>query len=371
MGVRATLERSLNSKVTITTYGVRRQLLRHDRMELVVNFSITTGWFPVVVITVAIASLLLSVGWRNGSWKAQVVAGLPAAFVITVLVALAIHFFQFVPEDFPRTFCIWCWLVIFSLVVTILGWPKSHWALRLVSVIAIPPTKSKFQASEADVYIPPAWLHNPEPELPVIELIAGYPGQLSDWTRAAYADTTATDFAAKHGGTAPLIVMPDANGAAQDTEWVNSKLGNAETYLTQDVPAYIRTEFNAATGAHSVAVGGLSAGGTCATVLALRNPKVFPIFATYSGYNVETFESGNKQNTIATLFNGSTAEYNAHNPTILLTGNNFPGTSAWFEAGLQDPVPLSAADRLHTLADKIGLAQACLLTPNGGHDFQF
>ena len=244
-------------------------------------------------------------------------------------------------------------------------------ALRLVSVIAIPPTKSKFQASEADVYIPPAWLHNPEPELPVIELIAGYPGQLSDWTRAAYADTTATDFAAKHGGTAPLIVMPDANGAAQDTEWVNSKLGNAETYLTQDVPAYIRTEFNAATGAHSFAVAGLSAGGTCATVLALRNPKVFPIFATYSGYNVETFESGNKQNTIATLFNGSTAEYNAHNPTILLTGNNFPGTSAWFEAGLQDPVPLSAADRLHTLADKIGLAQACLLTPNGGHDFQF
>jgi len=155
MGVRATPECSLNSKVTITTYGVRRQLLRHDRMELVVNFSITTGWFPVVVITVAIASLLLSVGWRNGSWKAQVVAGLPAAFVITVLVALAIHFFQFVPEDFPRTFCIWCWLVTFSLVVTILGWPKSHWALRLVSVIAIPPTKSKFQASEADYYPPP------------------------------------------------------------------------------------------------------------------------------------------------------------------------------------------------------------------------
>ena len=47
-------------------------------MELVVNFSITTGWFPVVVITVAIASLLLSVGWRNRSWKAQVV-GPPAA----------------------------------------------------------------------------------------------------------------------------------------------------------------------------------------------------------------------------------------------------------------------------------------------------
>ena len=45
--------------------------------ELVFNFSNSTGSFPVVVITVVFTSLLLSVGWRNGSWKAQVVG--PAA----------------------------------------------------------------------------------------------------------------------------------------------------------------------------------------------------------------------------------------------------------------------------------------------------
>jgi hypothetical protein len=112
------------------------------------------------MITVAIAWLQLSVGWRNGSWKAQVV-GPPAAFAITELVALAIHFFYFVPEEFPPTFNIRCWLVIFSVVVAILAWPKGRWELRLVSGMAIRPTKSEFQALEAEVTIPPGLATQP------------------------------------------------------------------------------------------------------------------------------------------------------------------------------------------------------------------
>jgi S-formylglutathione hydrolase FrmB len=402
-------------------------------MELVINFSIITGWFPVVVITVALASLLLTVGWRNGTWKSQLVFGLPAAFVLTVLLALSVHFFQFVPDDFPRTFYLWAWLVIFSVVVAILGWPKGRWVLRPLSIVAvlfcflaactvinqqfgyyptleralgkdaanftslpalqvirdqvrdtghlpdhgdtifvtIPPTKSKFQTGQAEVYLPPAWFHNPEPALPVIVLIAGYPGMPTDWTRAAFADTTANEFAAKHQGVAPILVMPDSNGAAQDTECDNSKLGDAETYLTEDLPAYMRTEFNANSGAHSFAVAGLSAGGTCATVLALRNPKVFPDFATYSGYSAQTFKTSDKAVTIATLFNGSLAEYNKDDPTTLLTNNKFPTTSAWFETGAQDAALLPDAQHLQRFADKAGLAQVCFLSPSGGHDFPF
>ncbi len=401
-------------------------------MELEINFSIITGWFPVVVIALALGSLLLTVGWRNGTWKSQLVFGLPIAFVLTVLVALSVHFFKFVPDDFPRTFYLWAWLVIFSVVVAILGWPKGHWVLRPLSIVTvlfcflatvtvinqqfgyyptleralgkdaanfttlpalqairdqvrdtghlpdhgdtinvtIPPTLSKFQAAPAEVYLPPAWFNNPLPALPVIVLIAGYPGMPSDWTRAAFADTTANEFAAKHNGTAPIIVMPDANGVAQDSECVNSKLGNAETYLTVDLPAYMRTEFNANTGAHSFAVAGLSAGGTCAEVLALRNPKIFPDFASYSGYGILTYETANTQVTINTLFNGSQAEYDKFDPTILLTNDKFPTTSAWFEAGLQDP-QLPTARNLQALALKAGLAQTCLLTPTGGHDFTF
>ncbi len=114
--------------------------------------------------------------------------------------------------------------------------------------VTIPPTHSKFQTGQAYVYLPPAWFKNPEPSLPVIELIAGIPGQPSDWTRAGYADTTSTAFANRHHGVAPILVIPDNNGSVVDTECSNTSLGNAETYLTADVPDYMTSEFNAATG---------------------------------------------------------------------------------------------------------------------------
>jgi hypothetical protein len=51
--------------------------------------------------------------------------------------------------------------------------------------IHIPPTKSKFEAADAYVWLPPVWFHNPEPALPVIELLDGVPGDPSDWTGPA------------------------------------------------------------------------------------------------------------------------------------------------------------------------------------------
>ena len=92
-------------------------------------------------------------------------------------------------------------------------------------------------------------------------MLPGEPGSPADWTVAGNADTTADAFAAEHEGRAPIIVMPDPNGfLTEDTECVNSKFGNAETYLTVDVPAFARSEFGAATGADSLAIAGLSAG---------------------------------------------------------------------------------------------------------------
>jgi enterochelin esterase-like enzyme len=235
--------------------------------------------------------------------------------------------------------------------------------------VTIPPTVSKFQAQQAYVYLPPIWFKNPEPQLPVIELIAGVPGEPSDWTRAGYADTTSTAFAQQHNGIAPILVIPDDNGDnTQDTECSNSVFGKAETYLVTDVPAYMQTEFNAAVGKHALAVAGLSAGGTCAIMLALRNPTTFSIFASYSGYASPTYENDDAQQTIAQLYGGSMADYEAHNPVALLTGGRFAGTAGYFTAGQQDPQPLAAARQLAHLAKRTGM-QVCLSTPDGDHSF--
>ncbi len=249
-----------------------------------INFSIITGWFPTTVIIIALASVVLSVGWVDGAWKWQLPLGIPISFALTVVTAVAIHVLNLVPDQFPQSFYLWAWLIWYSVVVFILGWTRAHWALRTFSVIAIvfsiiaaftvinqtydyyptlarlfgkdaanftdlpglqqirdqvrrtgklpasgstiavtiPPTHSKFQTGQAYVYLPPAWFRSPEPSLPVIELIAGIPGEPSDWTRAGYADTTSTDFSTHHHGLSPILVIPDNNGSVQDTECSNS-----------------------------------------------------------------------------------------------------------------------------------------------------
>jgi enterochelin esterase-like enzyme len=406
-------------------------------MELAINFNvnIVSGWFPTVVIVVAIVSVVFAIGWWDGAWKMQLLLGIPISLALTGLVAIAIHVWDLVPDAFPNTFYLWAWLLLFSLVVAVMGFMKAHWALRTFSVLAIvfcviaaftvvnetydyyptlerlfgkeaanfvalpelnairkevrdtgklpahgntiqiqiPATKSHFDASPAYVWVPPIWFKSPEPQLPVIELIAGVPGGPSDWTRAAYADTTSTDFAEQHGGMAPILVMPDDNGPSGDSECANSKLGgNAETYLTEDVPAFMRNEFNAAGGPKSFAIAGLSAGGTCATTLTLRNPTVFQTFAEYSGYAAPTYQNDDEQQTIQDLFEGSTANYEAHSPNSLLAKNQYPTVSGWFEAGEQDPMVQAVAQQLHGLAvHQAHFAQACYYTEPGDHDFMF
>jgi len=399
---------------------------------LAVNIDLITGWFPLTVVIVAIASVVLSVGWHDGAWKWQLPIGLPVSFVLTLLTAVAIHAFNLVPDEFPTSFYLWAWLVWYSAVIIVLGWTKAHWLLRCFSVIAlvfcvlaaftvvnqtydyyptlarllgkdaanfanlpelqtirtearrtdklpsygetisvtIPGTISKFATGQAFVYLPPSWFKSPEPQLPVIELIAGIPGQPSDWTRAGYADTTSTAFAEAHHGVSPILVIPDSNGNAPDTECSNSALGNAETYMIKDVPNFMQANFNAAIGKHSLAVAGLSDGGTCASMLALRNPQIFQTFGDYSGYVSPTYLNDNAQQTITTLYGGSRANYEAHNPVALLTGKKYPDLAGWFTAGQSDPQPLAAARQLSALAKKAGM-QVCVTTPPGDHSFTF
>jgi S-formylglutathione hydrolase FrmB len=167
-------------------------------------------------------------------------------------------------------------------------------------------------------------------------------------------------------------VMPDVTGHEDgDSECVNSsKYGNVETYLTVDVPAYIRATFQAASGPNSLAVAGLSAGGTCSTVLALRNPTVFTTFASFSGFATPTYLDDTVAESIPILYGGSQAAYLAHDPLTLLTHNRYPNSSAWFEAGTSDRQPWNDARRLAAAARQAGMEQVCLLGIPGGHSWE-
>lgn len=404
-----------------------------------VNFSLVSGWFPPTLIGVAVGLSVLSVGWRHG-WLRQLLIGVPLGIALGVGFLYGVKSVHPVPAGTPDSMLIWIVVAVMMIPVAVVGWPSAHWTRKVASLLAvpllfatalnvanetfqyyptvlrlfgreanhfldnaqlnamraqarktgklpphgatisvfIPPTVSHFSAQDAYVWLPPAWFLPSEPRLPVVELLAGVPGDPSDWTRAGFADSTALAFAQAHDGRAPILVMPDQNGTivprtytSGDTECANSKqFGNAETYLVTDVPAFMRKEFNAKGGADSFAVAGLAAGGTCAVTLALRNPAVFSTFASYSGYASPTYHNLGRQQTIDQLYGGSVADYQAHDPAYLLAKNRYAGLSGWFETGLQDSGPLADAHLLVPLARRAGI-DTCALLPNGAHDFDF
>ena len=242
-------------------------------------------------------------------------------------------------------------------------------AQGLVVIRHIPPSVSGFSAQDALVYVPPAWFTDPRPHLPTVVLLPGEPGSSSDWVDDGDADSIADRFAAAHGGRAPLLVMPDPNGTKTvDSECVNSQFGEAETYLTVDVPDFMRRAFGAADGPRSFAIAGLSAGGSCAVILALRHPALYPTFASYSGFDHPIYQDEDRAATIRILFGGSTNRYLAHDPVTLLERRSYPGTAGWFEVGDADSRPRAAAETLQPLARAAGI-DTCILVRRGGHDF--
>ncbi|MGQ0574737.1 MAG: alpha/beta hydrolase [Pseudonocardia sp.] len=242
--------------------------------------------------------------------------------------------------------------------------------------LAIPGTVSGFQGRDAQVYLPPAWFARPRPELPVIMLLHGSPGRPTDWTEGGDAAATADAFAARHGGVAPVLVMPDVNGdLVTDTECVNSSLGAAETYLTVDVPAVVqRTLATKAPGPGRWAVAGFSEGGACAIMLALRHPDLFAAFGDFGGLLGPRVADANADPggvTVAQLFGGSTQAFLAHEPSALLA-DPAPAVrelGGWFEVGSADPQPLAAAQALAPLAQRAGLTTCLVVVPGGGHTF--
>ena len=75
-------------------------------------------------------------------------------------------------------------------------------------------------------------------------MIGGEFNTPADWLRAGNAVKTIDDFAAAHGGNAPVFVFVDSGGAFNnDTECVNGTRGNAADHLTKDVVPFMISNF--------------------------------------------------------------------------------------------------------------------------------
>lgn len=235
--------------------------------------------------------------------------------------------------------------------------------------VRIPGVTSGFHARAARIWLPPAFATHPEVARPVVVLIGGTPSWTSDWTRAASIDVVADRVAAAHGGEAPLLVMVDPNGTPfGDTECVDSRRGRSETYLTEDVPAFVVAHFGASPDRSAWGVAGYSMGGTCAAMLALRHPDRFAAFADLAGDARP--DVGGPRRTLHDLFAGDEAAFEAHDPAHLLAARPAPAVAAWFGSGRSDGPPRKETERLAADARAAGLTVASG-SYDGGHDFGF
>jgi enterochelin esterase-like enzyme len=231
----------------------------------------------------------------------------------------------------------------------------------------IPGTVSHFKARTAYVYVPAIYSNPSQIDLPVIVLMPGFPGLPSNWLDSGLA-TTMNDFASHHDGITPIVFMVDNTGSlTNDTECVNSPRGNVETYLTVDVPNYIKAHFNVQADPSHWAIGGLSLGGTCSIMLALRHPNVYHYFIDLGGELGP--EVGSQQKTIDELFGGSYGNWEEHQPSYLLATRTYKNMGGFFGVGKQDELNVTqAAAQLSSETQKAGI-ETIYETINGQHTF--
>jgi len=239
----------------------------------------------------------------------------------------------------------------------------------VVVAFTIPPTRSHFRARSALVYLPPAYFQSPRPQLPVIELLHGTPGSPIDWARSIFVDVTADAYASLHNGFAPILVMPDVNGSwTADSECVNGKPGQVQTYLTVDVRNAVIARFHTRGDARGWAIAGFSEGAYCALQIGLRHPDLYGAIGDFSGEEGPSVAGG-----VRSLFPGTSVQAQqlaaTYDPAQLLRYWNGPvQPPIWFEVGTND-VNLPAMAHLDLLARARGFDTHFVAQPASTHSF--
>lgn len=236
-----------------------------------------------------------------------------------------------------------------------------------VGLVQIPSTQSKFTARPAAVYLPPAALVAQPPVLPVLVLFSGQPGAPSDLFTSGHLAETLDAWAAKHGGLAPIVVVPDQLGLpSQNPMCIDSHYGNVETYITTDVAQWIRSHLHVSDSARYWAVGGYSQGGTCSIQFGAGHPEIFGSVIDILGEIAPTIGA----QTVSKVFGGSQAAYDAIKPlTVLAKMSPYSDSVAFFGAGKNDARYDGYAHKMNAAAQKAGMSTQLIISPHSGHDW--
>jgi enterochelin esterase-like enzyme len=138
--------------------------------------------------------------------------------------------------------------------------------------------------SEVAVYLPPGYDANPARRYPVVYEA---PFNFYLWNSGAHI-RAALDSLITGGSIPPslFIFMDAGNGPYADSQCADSfdRVELMDTFLGVTVPAYIDRTYRTIAKASARATIGMSEGGYCAAVLAVRHPDTFGASVSFSGY---------------------------------------------------------------------------------------
>ncbi len=235
---------------------------------------------------------------------------------------------------------------------------------------AIPGTVSGFASRDAYVYLPPAYQSSPRPELPVLVLFAGQPGSPSDWLVGGALRARMDRFAAEHNGVAPVTVVVDPNGTpSANTLCLDSDIAQADTFLSVDVPAWIKATLDVDPDPRVWAAGGFSFGATCAVQLVTRHPDVYNDVVAIASEK-EPALAKERDKTVQAAYGGDTAAFDRQTPLWLMQRNSYEGHAAYFSAGARDQEFLDYMGTLADAASAAGFTVKTSVIANTGHSWQ-
>ncbi|VTR75411.1 alpha/beta hydrolase [Cellulomonas hominis] len=126
------------------------------------------------------------------------------------------------------------------------------------------------------VYVPPGYSQHPDRRYPVVYLLHGSPGTGSDWVAAGHVDRTLDALVASGAVPPVVVVMPDVDLGLEDEPVDYPPPGAARgTFVVHDVVPWADAHLRTVPDAPHRVVGGMSAGGFGALLLALEHRDVF------------------------------------------------------------------------------------------------
>lgn len=211
------------------------------------------------------------------------------------------------------------------------------------------------------VYLPPGYFDSPK-YYPTLYMLGGFTGDYREWTYWGICETL--DRMIRAGKLQPMIVvLPEGD----HSWWFNhARVAGSDgkpwgDYIWKDVVGYVDANYRTLPRRNSRAIGGLSAGGQAALMLALTHPEIFSIAGAHSPSvrgadgSVPDF--------------GDPAYFKQYDPVWLIAHTQtWRQLTFWIDIGKDDTQWGDAIFQFHESLDALGVPHDFQNTWSGIHD---